>query len=459
MRTPKKTYRLQDPIHGLIPFREDDETDRVAWRLINTREFQRLRRIRQLGFSEMVFPGATHTRFAHSIGVFHMARRLIEVIGLRQSVDPEKAKVAILAALVHDIGHGPFSHAFEGAMKAIGRGRKHEEWTAEIITGDTEVHRVLDEAAADLAPAIAALLKREEPQDIYDTLVASQFDADRLDYLQRDRYMTGVGGGGFDVAWLLDCLEIGMVPPPNPDEGSQAAAQDLGDVPAFYLNYKGLRAGEAYLWARWYLYEQIYLHKTTRGAEKILAKLMNQLVSALVGGQITGLEKQHPLCRFLEPDAPKLSDYLALDDVVIMATWPTLAKTEDIDPLRAELADRLVRRRLLRCFDAGLRGEREPDQLTRFRRHVRKRISDTENPASLWLEDTAQLTAYGVDESYDRPSLRRVLVGRPDGPGFDDISRRSHVIRSDLKKHFYRVYVPQEGFNEMSMLWKGAKYE
>ncbi len=455
MRTRKKTYRLQDPIHGLITFRDD--TDQIAWRLINTREFQRLRRIRQLGFSELVFPGATHTRFAHSIGVFHMARRLIEVIGLRQSVDPEKAKVAILAALLHDIGHGPFSHAFEGAMKAVSRGRKHEQWTAEIITGDTEVRQLLDEVDANLANAIAALLKREEPQDIYDTLVASQFDADRLDYLQRDRYMTGVGGGGFDVPWLLDCLEIGKVPPPNSDEASEDSGQDLEDVPAFYLNNKGFRAGEAYLWARWYLYEQVYLHKTTRGAEKLLAKLMKELVAALINREDTGLEAQHPLCRFLEPDQPKLSDYLALDDFVIMATWPILANTTEIDPLRAELADRLVQRRVLRCFDAGLRGEREPHQLVRFRRQVAKRIGGTDNSGALWLEDTAQLTAYGVDESYDRPSLRRVLVGRPDSQGFDDITRRSHMIRSDLKKDFYRVYAPQDEYDNVSKLWEEAR--
>lgn len=386
-----------------------------------------------------------------------MARRLIDVIALRQTVDREKAKVAILAALLHDIGHGPFSHAFEGAMKAIGRGRKHEQWTADIITGETEVHRVLDEADAQLAPAIAALLKREEPQDIYDTLVASQFDADRLDYLQRDRYMTGVGGGGFDVAWLLDCLEVGKVPPPSPDEGSDVAAQDLQDVPAFYLNNKGFRAGEAYLWARWYLYEQIYFHKTTRGAEKLLAKLMNQLVSALVQAEETGIEKQHPLYRFLEPEVPNLSDYLALDDVVIMATWPTLANTREIDPLRAELADRLVRRRLLRCFDAGLQGEGEDYQLVRFKREFVKRINAPENPAALWLEDEVSLTAYGKKDSYDRPSLRRVLVGRPNGKGFDDITRRSHMIRSDLKKDFYRVYVPQEDYDQISRLWEEAR--
>ncbi len=113
-----KTQRIRDPIHGLIIFREDDEVDQLAWRLVNTREFQRLRRIRQLGFSEMVFPGATHTRFAHCLGVFHTASRLLEIIERKTDrYDPNQAKITLCSALLHDLGHGPFSHAFETVEK------------------------------------------------------------------------------------------------------------------------------------------------------------------------------------------------------------------------------------------------------------------------------------------------------------------------------------------------------
>ena len=119
----KETQRIRDPVHGLIVFgggndAHQNETDRIAWRLLNTREFQRLRRIRQLGFSDLVYPGATHSRLAHAIGVYHTARRLIEVIRRRQDEtheDKERERVVLLAALLHDIGHGPFSHVFEHA--------------------------------------------------------------------------------------------------------------------------------------------------------------------------------------------------------------------------------------------------------------------------------------------------------------------------------------------------------
>ncbi len=114
----KRTHRIRDPVHGLILFggstdADRNETDLIAWKLLDTPEFQRLRRIRQLGFSEFVFPGATHNRFAHSIGTYHIARKLADIIARQQDKrDPERERVALLAALLHDIGHGPFSHTF-----------------------------------------------------------------------------------------------------------------------------------------------------------------------------------------------------------------------------------------------------------------------------------------------------------------------------------------------------------
>ncbi|WP_114374492.1 HD domain-containing protein [Elioraea thermophila] len=120
--------RLRDPVHGLIVFAvENDPVDRLAWRLLDTPELQRLRRIRQLGVSEFTFPGAVHTRFAHSIGVFHMARTLVRVIAREmarngETQDDRKAEVALIAALLHDLGHGPFSHSFEHVQDAAVRG-------------------------------------------------------------------------------------------------------------------------------------------------------------------------------------------------------------------------------------------------------------------------------------------------------------------------------------------------
>src|SRR6185312_9894952 len=210
--TPSKPQRIRDPVHGLIVFKGNDDVDQTAWRLLNSREMQRLRRIRQLGFSDLVYPGATHSRLAHSIGVYHTARNLVRLIEDQvEKIDPYRRKVVLLAALLHDVGHGPFSHAFESATAKAGMAKDHEDWSAEIILGDTEVHEILDALDPKIADHIGRLLKEEEPKDIFATIVSSQFDADRLDYLQRDRRMTGVQFGHLDQDWLFDCLRVGTV--------------------------------------------------------------------------------------------------------------------------------------------------------------------------------------------------------------------------------------------------------
>ena len=117
-----KEQRIRDPVHDLVVFSRTDDFEQLIWRLLNAPEFQRLRRIRQLGFSEFVYPGATHTRFSHSIGVFHTARELVRFLKSTQGpgFSEERADTAVCAALLHDLGHGPFSHAFEGVEKARG---------------------------------------------------------------------------------------------------------------------------------------------------------------------------------------------------------------------------------------------------------------------------------------------------------------------------------------------------
>jgi HD superfamily phosphohydrolase len=233
-RSVPKTQRIRDPVHDLIVF-DDNETDQIAWRLLNAREFQRLRRIRQLGFSDLVYPGATHSRLAHCIGVYHTARRLIQIITSRLSPEdrrPERALIVQLGALLHDIGHGPFSHAFEHAVK----GRTHVEWGAQIILGETEVNGILREIDPQLPQEIANLLREEQPKDIYSAVVSSQFDADRLDYLRRDRLMTGVEFGHLDIEWIFDCLQVGRI--------TLGDAQDPVEEPCLYLGPKGVQVAE-----------------------------------------------------------------------------------------------------------------------------------------------------------------------------------------------------------------------
>lgn len=173
--------RLRDPIHGLIVFHRDDLIDRVAWELLQTADFQKLRRIKQLGVSEFVFPSATHTRFAHSIGVFHNARKLMEVVRREEGeLDQRRTLVTSVAALLHDVGHGPFSHTFEGAREALAQSRgskaidKHETFSAAIIRApDGMIKPILDQVDADLAEEVASLIEADDPIDIYHAVVSS----------------------------------------------------------------------------------------------------------------------------------------------------------------------------------------------------------------------------------------------------------------------------------------------
>jgi uncharacterized protein len=154
---------------------EGGNFEQMCWKVIETRQFQRLRRVKQLGFSDFVYPGATHSRFSHSVGVFHVARQLASVIeAIRgDGYDSLRAKEALAAALVHDLGHGPFSHAFEDVLKHMGLG-KHEAKSVQLIRG-TEVAAALDTFAPRFADAVATIIGNKVPDDIYAAIVSSQF--------------------------------------------------------------------------------------------------------------------------------------------------------------------------------------------------------------------------------------------------------------------------------------------
>ena len=307
-----QSQRIRDPIHGLIVFNNDGLVDEHVWALLNTPDVQRLRRIKQLGVSEFVFPSASHTRFSHSIGVFHNARRLVNIIKREIELkrvegvfNEERAKIALFAALLHDIGHGPFSHAFEEARKALAteRGdavaktkiRNHEAFTADMIQdGSGRVAEILASARIE-AKDVADLVAAETPTDMYHAVVSSSFDADRLDYLVRDRYMTGTGAGTIDLDWLMDNVRVAEID----FSPAEAGGGDPVYEHSFCLGYKARDAAEDFLLARYRLYTNAYFHKTTRGIEQMVSAFFRFLAREVAGsGRIAGLPDDHPLVRF-----------------------------------------------------------------------------------------------------------------------------------------------------------------
>ena len=205
---------LRDPVHGLIAF--DGMSERVLRSLLDTREVQRLRRVRQLGLASLVFPGAEHTRFAHAIGTAHVMQALLERIDVcsdelppDKKLDEEARADALAAALLHDLGHGPFSHLFE---EVLPHAKHHEQWTREILLDpSTEVHQTLEWISAGMSQRVVALLQGSYRIAYLSQSVSGTLDVDRADYLLRDSHMTGVRYGLYDLDWLLHALTFACV--------------------------------------------------------------------------------------------------------------------------------------------------------------------------------------------------------------------------------------------------------
>src|SRR6266481_5621492 len=244
-----KQQRIRDPLHDIIDFNVDEvHLERVLWQVIQTRPFQRLRRVKQLGFSDFVYPGATHSRLLHSLGVFHTARYLMDVV--RKYTHPfeqTKADQALAAALVHDLGHGPFSHAFEDVGRRLGLKMADHEHVSDLLIRDSEVGEALRSMGSGFANDVADLIKSAGPGNIYSAVVSSQFDADRLDYMRRDRLMTGTQLGAIDFEWLVANLEVGSVAH-GVDEKS------VGTIETFVLGPKAIYAAETYVLGLFQLY-------------------------------------------------------------------------------------------------------------------------------------------------------------------------------------------------------------
>ncbi|MEQ8821772.1 MAG: HD domain-containing protein [Sumerlaeia bacterium] len=324
----EKLYR--DPIHDLIVLDLEWPADALLFRLIDTPEVQRLRRVRQLGMANFAFHGAEHSRFSHCIGVMHMARRILFRLGQFVDVEPLTWVAVQCAALLHDIGHGPFSHVIENFFDD-----HHEHWTVRILLDPgTEVHQVLADFDPALPRAVADLIEGRAKPGWVNRIVSSQLDADRFDYLLRDSHMTGVKYGIFDLERLLLMLRVH-------EDGER-----------IFVSPKGVLPVEKYLQSRYQMYRQVYFHKTVTAAEAMLMAILDRAcVVARDAGACPGVEPDSPFGRVLCGASATLTvaDYLQLDDSVIMGALGHWSRCGD--RVLNDLARRLLRRRLFKSLD------------------------------------------------------------------------------------------------------------
>lgn len=439
--------RIRDPLYDIIEF-EDNRLQNCLWEVVQTPSFQRLRRIKQLGFSDYVYPGATHSRFAHSLGVFYTAKKLISLIEKMSptSFSQENANCALAAALVHDIGHGPFSHAFESVGRELDLPMATHEFVSGEIIRTSEIGDIFNKYATQFSDKVAELIQQKGPSDIYSAVISSQFDADRLDYMQRDRIMAGTKIGAIDFSWLLDNLEIGKIP--WGDEIEQK-----GELETFILNSKAIHAAEAYVLGLFQLYPTVYFHKATRCLELIFKNLLMQLFSLVKEGKLDfiGISPNHPLVVFAQ-QPNELKGALSLDDSVILGALPQLMNAKD--SAIKHFSQCLYERRLYKCYDIsklinenldkGLAPDEEDDQYTKLWLEISSEIREwlTENNKSNHI-----LLDFGKREPYkhyaeDQVPLNQIRVVIENGQ--KDISIVSPIINAIKPFRFYRIYVDKK---------------
>lgn len=416
------------------------------WRVIQTRPFQRLRRVKQLAFSELVYPGATHTRFIHSIGVFHTARLLMANIerqlGKEDAYSEPKAKIALAAALVHDVGHGPFSHSFETVGKRLSLPNlSHEAISAKLIK-ESEIAESLNILGGGFANDVGNLIAQDGPTDIYSSVVSSQFDADRLDYMRRDKLMTGTQHSEIDFTWLMANLKIGSVAY-GVDEAK------VGDIETLVLDSKARFAAETYVLGLFQLYPTVYFHKATRSAEKVFTELFLRVIKIVQEGDYrrSGLALNHPIVKFArKPES--IDNFLSLDDTVI---WGAIHSFCDAnDNVVANLAIRLRDRKLLKSYDIRNRlreicpelGEDSRDRVVKLAGSGIEEWSDekSKDVPRLILDD-AKRSPYKKLESSSGP-LGKMLI--EDNGQLVDLGDISDVVRAAQVFKLNRVYFDED---------------
>jgi len=443
----QKVFR--DPVYNLISF--DKKEDKPILEIINTPEFQRLRRIRQLGLSSYTYPTAVHDRFSHSLGVTYIVGLLFDNLNIEEKsvkittpdgdtipLNKKELKLLIqLAGLLHDIGHGPFSHAFEKITKV-----DHEEMSKEIILNENgNIYPILkgidNEILAKHSPQwIVEIITGGTFEPIWvKELISSQLDADRMDYLLRDAYMCGVNYASFDYKWLFQNIELGEIKNENNRKGLLINAK------------KGIHAVESFIISRYHMYEQVYFHKTTRCFEVIAHKIFERLKRLKKDNKLDDsffLNKSLP--SFIETSS--LDDYLLLDDFNLYTHfnhWIFLNK----DSILKQMCETIIYRRPYKLFK-----EIENDSL--FEYNTQSLIMKTlgkysDEPEYLFLEDKYSNIPYKDTYLLGKSSSENASHIWLKGEDLREFSEVSPIIGSlknrDLKRK--RAYIPHEYYKEI----------
>lgn len=347
---------FRDPLYGYV--RVNDE---IIDELINSKEFQRLRRIKQLCGVSMVFHMADHTRFSHSLGAYELAREVLEKVSdVKNELNDYEKIVFLCSALLHDIGHGPYSHSFEKIF-----GINHEVMTINIILGDTDINKILKKYDARLPKDIASIINHEHKYPLIEQLVSSQLDVDRMDYLRRDAYFTGAQFGDIDIEKILRGMLV--------KDGK------------ILFKYNSVPNIEDYLMSRYHMYYQVYFHPVSRCFEVMLEMIYARWYELIKNGYNFNTDVSL-LINVI--DSKTVDSYLKIDDFYVNGCIQQFQYEND--PILKDLAFRLFNRKLFSHIDLKYASE---DQIKEV-----KKLKDNKN--YYYKEDVVSKSAYDytIDE-------------------------------------------------------------
>lgn len=397
---------FKDPVHRYVHVK-----DQVIWDLIAAPEFQRLRRIKQLGTTYLTFHGAEHSRFNHSLGVYEIVRRIIGNFQNQPHWNNDERLLCLCAALLHDLGHGPFSHSFEKVFKL-----DHEHFTQQIILGSTKVHTILEQVEPGFSQKVADVIDKTYEDKLVVSLISSQIDADRMDYLQRDAYFTGVSYGHFDMERILRVMR------PLEDQ--------------VVIKSSGMHAVEDYIMSRYQMYWQVYFHPVTRSAEVILSKILHRAKYLFENNYTFKLKPAHFISFFNEK--VDLADYLRLDESIV-SYYFQLWQEED-DAILSDLCERFMNRRLFKYIEFN--PNRQMNEWMELYRLFKKVGIDPEYYLEVDSSSDLPYDFYRPGEEEERLPIHLLMPTNE----LKELSRHSDIVESisGKKRTDHKLYYPRD---------------
>lgn len=390
---------FRDAIHNYIHVDQP-----VLLELINSKEMQRLRRIKQLGGTHQVYQSAEHSRFCHSLGVYFIVRKMIFNSEIGEYINDYDKLTVMCAALLHDLGHGPFSHCFEDAF-----GLNHEEYTIKIINDGSEVHCILENFEPGFSKKVSSVIAKTHPNKILVQMISSQLDADRMDYLLRDSYFTGTTYGHFDLYRILRVMKV------------------FNNKIVYKAS--GVQAIENYILARYHMYWQVYYHPTSRSYEQLLISIFRRMKDLYLDGYDFGD------IRYLKPfleERVEVADYVKLDENIVLYYFRLLS--EGKDEILADLCSRFLNRKLFLYHDLN----NELEQVKIMEQYVKKGydpryyvVSDDQSQIPYLYYDNNETEAIEILVAHELKALPEVseIVGA--------------IINSKKNKTDHKIFYPE----------------